>query len=291
MANLLKKVLPFSAECITWLGNTYAAKVHNHDSVYVKQGEVDAIPVGTIVQAYHALPGFLACSGTAVSRTTYAALFAKLGIKCGVGDGSTTFNLPSLPSTTNAINRTAVGGISANGEWATAKMNVDYDASNVYRGIHAFCTAYQGSMGIQIPIELRPCTLVATITKSAVFPERLVLYSGWQVTRNLDGKTGYQAAGGDFPLANYTESANVKSISMTLTTAATHEYMGLWSNQGVTWDSWLSARLVCNNIAYRLAGAGSLACSAGYDRFSSTSGNIGTWIPENSGTISHYIKY
>lgn len=38
--------------------------------------------------------GFLACNGQAVSRTTYASLFAVLGSSHGEGDGSTTFNLP-----------------------------------------------------------------------------------------------------------------------------------------------------------------------------------------------------
>jgi microcystin-dependent protein len=40
--------------------------------------------------------GWLACSGQAVSRTTFAALFAAIGTTYGVGDGSTTFNLPDL---------------------------------------------------------------------------------------------------------------------------------------------------------------------------------------------------
>ncbi len=40
--------------------------------------------------------GFLPCDGTAVSRTTYAALFAIIGTSFGVGDGSTTFNLPDM---------------------------------------------------------------------------------------------------------------------------------------------------------------------------------------------------
>ena len=38
--------------------------------------------------------GWLLCNGQAVSRTTYAALFAIIGTTFGVGDGSTTFNLP-----------------------------------------------------------------------------------------------------------------------------------------------------------------------------------------------------
>jgi microcystin-dependent protein len=40
--------------------------------------------------------GFLECDGTAVSRSTYAALFAVVGTNYGVGDGSTTFNVPDL---------------------------------------------------------------------------------------------------------------------------------------------------------------------------------------------------
>jgi len=40
--------------------------------------------------------GWLKCDGTAVSRTTYAALFTALGTTYGAGNGSTTFNLPDL---------------------------------------------------------------------------------------------------------------------------------------------------------------------------------------------------
>lgn len=40
--------------------------------------------------------GWLLCDGTAVSRATYAALFAAISTSYGSGDGSTTFNLPDL---------------------------------------------------------------------------------------------------------------------------------------------------------------------------------------------------
>ena len=40
--------------------------------------------------------GFLAANGQAVSRSTYAALFAEIGTAWGTGDGTTTFNLPDL---------------------------------------------------------------------------------------------------------------------------------------------------------------------------------------------------
>jgi microcystin-dependent protein len=40
--------------------------------------------------------GWLLCDGSAVSRTTYAGLYAAIGTSYGTGDGSTTFNLPDL---------------------------------------------------------------------------------------------------------------------------------------------------------------------------------------------------
>lgn len=40
--------------------------------------------------------GWLLCQGQAISRTTYAALFAAIDTKYGAGDGSTTFNIPNM---------------------------------------------------------------------------------------------------------------------------------------------------------------------------------------------------
>lgn len=56
------------------------------------------IPVGSIYMygTASAPNGTLACDGSAVSRTTYADLFAKIGTTFGVGDGSTTFNIPNM---------------------------------------------------------------------------------------------------------------------------------------------------------------------------------------------------
>ena len=55
-----------------------------------------SVPTG-MISAFHTVPeGWLQCNGAAVSRTTYAALFAVIGTKFGSGDGSTTFNLPNL---------------------------------------------------------------------------------------------------------------------------------------------------------------------------------------------------
>ena len=56
------------------------------------------MPAGTIMAYAGATAplGFLFCDGTAVSRTGYASLYAAISGTFGVGDGTTTFNLPDL---------------------------------------------------------------------------------------------------------------------------------------------------------------------------------------------------
>lgn len=61
-------------------------------------GRVGGVQAGTV--AYHAAStapsGWLKADGSAVSRTTYAALYSAIGVTFGSGDGATTFNLPDL---------------------------------------------------------------------------------------------------------------------------------------------------------------------------------------------------
>ena len=58
------------------------------------------IPAGTVnafAGAVASIPeGYLLCNGGAVSRTVYADLFRAIGTRYGVGNGTTTFNLPDL---------------------------------------------------------------------------------------------------------------------------------------------------------------------------------------------------
>lgn len=84
------------------LGTPYVATYNNSDAVwYLHSGAGSAnaysIPLGagmdywlpTAPSSIFAFP-----IGQAISRTTYAALFAAMGTTYGTGDGSTTFNLP-----------------------------------------------------------------------------------------------------------------------------------------------------------------------------------------------------
>ena len=57
-----------------------------------------AVPTGSVhMMATTTAPsGYLKCNGAAVSRTTFADLFAIIGTTHGEGDGSSTFNVPDL---------------------------------------------------------------------------------------------------------------------------------------------------------------------------------------------------
>lgn len=61
-------------------------------------GRSDVVPPGAVSAFAQAVPpsGWLECDGSAVSRTTCAALFSAIGTIYGAGNGSTTFNLPNL---------------------------------------------------------------------------------------------------------------------------------------------------------------------------------------------------
>ena len=79
-------------ELATALGND--ANFANNIAAKIDQ----AAPAGTVAYiAGSAAPaGWLKANGAAVSRTTYAPLFAAIGTRYGAGDGSSTFNLPDL---------------------------------------------------------------------------------------------------------------------------------------------------------------------------------------------------
>lgn len=58
----------------------------------------DTLPIGTLLpfSGTNIPENWLLCDGRAISRTDYGQLFQVIGTTYGVGDGSTTFNLPNL---------------------------------------------------------------------------------------------------------------------------------------------------------------------------------------------------
>lgn len=78
--------------------------------------------------------GYLLCDGSAVSRTTYANLFAAIGTTYGSGDGSTTFNLPDYREKTLWHNSTSTPGNVYVGR-----------VPDIYGEIHGMFTAYSNA--------------------------------------------------------------------------------------------------------------------------------------------------
>jgi microcystin-dependent protein len=92
-----------ASAALTALGGTVTGKAvftaADVAAALVALGLTDAqVPAGQVGHFARATApsGWLAASGQAVSRTTYAVLFAAVGTTYGAGDGSTTFNLPDL---------------------------------------------------------------------------------------------------------------------------------------------------------------------------------------------------
>lgn len=80
-----------------WLNTTSNAPRYV-DATGLAQNLSNPSPTGSMVAfgGATAPTGWLLCDGAAISRTTYSALFATLSTNYGVGDGSTTFNIPNL---------------------------------------------------------------------------------------------------------------------------------------------------------------------------------------------------
>jgi len=83
---------------IVWDHSALAFYGYGNSQWNLMSGSGSASPAG-VIEAYGgstAPAGYLLCDGSAVSRTTYSALFSAIGATFGSGDGSTTFNLPDL---------------------------------------------------------------------------------------------------------------------------------------------------------------------------------------------------
>ena len=96
-----------------------------------------AVPTGTIItwSTATAPAGYLICDGSAISRTTYANLFAVIGTTYGEGDGNTTFNLPyqigGFPDYSKTTEMSNSGFTASRDGWCIAYANVNATDFNV----------------------------------------------------------------------------------------------------------------------------------------------------------------
>jgi microcystin-dependent protein len=91
---------------------------------YVDSAVASGVPTGVLTMwpTGTAPTGWLLCNGAAVSRTTYAALFAAIGTTFGAGDTTTTFNLPDYRDRMPIGANTIAASVGATGGSANATL-------------------------------------------------------------------------------------------------------------------------------------------------------------------------
>ncbi|MBI5401475.1 tail fiber protein, partial [Candidatus Wolfebacteria bacterium] len=131
-------------------------------------------PAGTIKMygGSVAPSGYLFCDGSAISRTTYAALFTILSTIYGAGDGSTTFNVPDLRGRIPVGVGTGVGGGTSGtglpaggsalttvvrGTWKGEETHV-LTSSEMPSHTHSFPAGYDSGTSYVVPGGILPIT-------------------------------------------------------------------------------------------------------------------------------------
>lgn len=140
-----------------------ANKIYNQDKLYAGNFSLnyfDGLLIGSVTTyAGDNIPaGYLECDGRAVSRATYDELFLAIGEKYGAGDGSTTFNLPSIID----LSSTAFKYIIKAKVDSTAINN----ATNSKKGFVRFATDAEAEFSVMDDVAINPKQLKLAVSKA-----------------------------------------------------------------------------------------------------------------------------
>lgn len=133
------------------------------------------VPVGTILPyggASSPNSSWLLCYGQAVSRSTYSSLYAIIGDLYGVGDGSTTFNLPDLRGRI-PVGNDAMGGTAANRTQRTSTITTTNGSATATIG---------SATGISVGMYVESANVPDGVTITAISGTTLTLSTGSGVT-------------------------------------------------------------------------------------------------------------
>ena len=143
--------------------------------------------------------GYLLCHGQAISRSTYAALFAAIADTYGAGDGATTFNLPDLRGRVVA-GQDDMGGSSANNLTGTSgSVNGDNLGATGGAETHTVTTAqmpshahsFSDTDSITVGTRVNPFSGNNTVNRGGSGE----LFTQSSVTVSISGTTGSQGSG------------------------------------------------------------------------------------------------
>jgi microcystin-dependent protein len=256
------------------------------------------IPVGAIVAwpASSVPTGWLECYGQAVSRTTYAALFAAIGTAYGVGDGSTTFNLPDMRGRTIA-GEDDMGGSSAN-RLTGVTNGVDGDTLGAAGGLESTTIGQANLPNVNLSgaaLVTESVVKTASFTPSIqgggsggiTFLNSLSVYADTEGAASISGNV---PLGGSGTAINNVQPTIIFKWCILATPAAALSTSGIGKN-----ETWIGAR---NMTARVTSGAGSATRDSGanditqpvFDFDASSQEYVHLeWVPPkrwNKGTVS-----
>ena len=128
------------------------------------------MPTGTVLPfaGINAPTGYLFCDGDAISRTTYSSLFGIIDETYGVGDGSTTFNIPDLRGRVIA-GQDDMGGTSADRLTnQSGGLNGDTLGATGGSETHTLTTSEMPAHTHDFPIDGNNGSVDGTIVKSSI---------------------------------------------------------------------------------------------------------------------------
>lgn len=127
-------------------------KTINNTSI-MGSGDLKTHPVGAVLMfaGGTAPDGWLMCQGQAISRTDYSDLFTVIGTTYGVGDGSTTFNLPNMAGNVPVglnVGDTDFGTLGGKGGEKTHTLTVDELAKHSHKVLAKMYSSNGGNVSV-----------------------------------------------------------------------------------------------------------------------------------------------
>lgn len=212
------------------------------DAVTLPKLAFDLTGVITAFGGSSAPTGWLLCDGTAVSRSTYADLFAVVSTTYGSGDGSTTFNLPDLKGKVPVGKDASQTEFDTLGETGGAKT-VTLSSSEIPSHVHNV-SAYSHTASVGSTDISHTHTFSGTVAGDGAHTHTITVSDTHQHPINYSGRTsgttgGYGVIDGTGYSGTFIQTGSNTAGSITASAASSthsHTYSGTTSAASISMD-------------------------------------------------------